>query len=58
MKQTICVPFGYNYGEKYEDGQTGTNKVSFSQKSFKLCITEPMLGFDGKANLNRFPNRP
>ena len=48
MKQTICVPFGYIYGEKYEDGQTGTNKVLFAQKSFKLCITEPMLDFGGK----------
>ena len=48
MKSAICVSFGYIYGEKYEDGQTGTNKVHFAQKSFKLCITEPMLDFGGK----------
>ena len=42
MKWAICVSFGYINGQKYEDGQTGTNKVPFSQKSFELCITEPM----------------
>ena len=58
MKSVICVSFGYIYGEKYEDGQTVTNKVPFAQKSFKLRITEPMLDFGRKANLNSFPNRP
>ena len=26
MKSAICVSFGYINGQKYEDGQTGTNE--------------------------------
>ena len=35
MKQVIYFVFGYINGLKYEDGQTGTNKVPFALQSFK-----------------------
>ena len=35
MKSAICFPFGLINGHKYEDGQTGTNKVPFALQSFK-----------------------
>ena len=28
MKSAICFPFGYINGQKYEDGQTGTNPAN------------------------------
>ena len=30
FKSAICFQFGYINGQKYEDGQTGTNKVPFA----------------------------
>ena len=35
MRLAICFPFGYINGQKYEDGQTGTNKAPFALQSFK-----------------------
>ena len=35
MKSAIGFPFGFISGQKYEDGQTGTNKVPFALQSFK-----------------------
>ena len=35
MKSVICFPFGFINGQKYEDGQTGTNEVPFALQSFK-----------------------
>ena len=35
MTLAICFPFGYINGQKYEDGQTGTNKAPFALQSFK-----------------------
>ena len=35
MKSAIYFPFGYINGQKYEDGQTGTNKAPFGLQSFK-----------------------
>ena len=58
MKSTICFSFGYFNGQKYEDGQTSTNKAPFALQSFKSRITEPMLDIGGKDNLNRCSNRP
>ena len=58
VKSAICFPFGYINGQKYEDGQTGTNKAPFALQSFKWHIIEPMLNIGGKVNLNRFSNRP
>ena len=34
-KSATCFPFGYINGEKYEDGQTGTNKAPFALHSFE-----------------------
>ena len=49
MKSAICLPFGYIKSQKYEDGQTGTNKAPFALQSFKLRITEPMLNVGGQS---------
>ena len=35
VKSAICFPFRYINGQKYEDGQTGTNKAPFALQSFK-----------------------
>ena len=35
MKSAVWLPFGYINGQKYEDGQIGTNKVPFALQSFK-----------------------
>ena len=35
MTLAICFPFGYINGQKYEDGQTGTNEAPFALQSFK-----------------------
>ena len=35
IKSGICFLFGYINGQKYEDGQTGTNKAPFASQSFK-----------------------
>ena len=35
MKSAVCFPFGYINGQKYADGQTGTNKAPFALQNFK-----------------------
>ena len=49
VKSAICFPFRYINGQKYEDGQTGTNKAPFALQNFKLRITEPMLDIGGQS---------
>ena len=49
MKSAICFSFVYINGQKYEDGQTGTNKAPFALQSFKSRITEPMLDNGGQS---------
>ena len=49
MKLVICFPFRYTNDQKYENDQTGTNKVPFALQSFKWRITEPMLVISGQS---------
>ena len=47
IKSAICSPLGYINGQKYENGQTGTDNTPFTLQSFKWRITEPMLNIGG-----------
>ena len=49
MKSAIRFPFEYINGQKFEDGQTDTNKVPFALQSFKRHITELMLDIGGQS---------
>ena len=57
MRLAICFPFGYINGQKYEDGQTGTNKAPFALQSFKW-LTEPMLDIGGQSQFKSLLQSP
>ena len=42
IKFAICNPFGYNKGQKYDDGHKGTNNVPFALDKAMNFKTEPI----------------